>query len=97
MHQTIADVAVAPRVAAFETLPPRRCGTHGSARRVTMQPVRRLAVVFVAALTPWLMSCDDDGCTDDGLLGPNGETYGRDPGKNCQFVDDDGNVIDDAP
>lgn len=34
-------------------------------------------------------------CTADGMLGPNGETYGRDPNQGCKFVDDDGNVLPD--
>ena len=31
-------------------------------------------------------------CTADGLIGPNGEMYGR-RHPDCQFVDDDGNLV----
>ncbi len=32
-------------------------------------------------------------CLADGLLGPDGETYGRDPEQGCRFVDPDGKPI----
>lgn len=41
----------------------------------------------------------DDGerhfnsCPSDGLTGPGGTLYGRDPDKGCKFVDEDGNTI----
>jgi hypothetical protein len=34
-------------------------------------------------------------CEADGRLGPNGETYVRDPDRWCQFVDGNGVVISD--
>lgn len=32
-------------------------------------------------------------CTADGMLGPDGEVYGRDPDQDCKFVDEDGRVL----
>jgi len=32
-------------------------------------------------------------CTDDQMVGPDGQRYGRDPSQGCKFVDDDGDVV----
>jgi hypothetical protein len=47
-----------------------------------------------------LAGCGDDGaepavfCPADGLLGPNGETYGgRDPEQGCRWVDEEGKPL----
>ena len=32
-------------------------------------------------------------CTNELLVGPDGQRYGRDPTKGCKFVDDDGDVV----
>lgn len=32
-------------------------------------------------------------CTDDLMIGPDGQRYGRDPTQGCKFVDDNGNVV----
>lgn len=72
---------------------------------MTHHPARCVRTVLVAAVlaVAGLGACgDDDGdgegetpttCPADALLGPNGESFGRDPGQDCRFVDDDGRVI----
>jgi hypothetical protein len=56
-------------------------------------------VLLVAVAALWLVVRQTDGdqwkgCPADALLGPDGQTYGRSPDKNCQFVDENGNVVD---
>jgi len=53
-----------------------------------------LAVVLLLAVDAWnSTSRSDRACTSDGLMGPNGQTYGRDPNHDCKFVDEHGNVV----
>jgi hypothetical protein len=33
-------------------------------------------------------------CPADGLVSPDGQVYGRDPAQDCQFVDEEGRLID---
>lgn len=45
-------------------------------------------------------TADDDPvrrgfCTADGRIGPDGQTYGRDPRQGCKFVDENGQVLPD--
>lgn len=56
-----------------------------------------LAVAILAgSLTPLACSVSQD-CTDDGLAGPDGQVYGRDPNQDCQFVDENGDVVESTP
>ena len=56
----------------------------------------RTVLVAVLVGVGALAACgsDDDSepqtfCPADALLGPNGESFGRDPDQDCRFVDDD--------
>jgi hypothetical protein len=60
----------------------------------------RTVLVTVLVGVGALAACgSDDGsepqtfCPADALLGPNGESFGRDPAQDCRFVDDDGKPI----
>lgn len=58
-----------------------------------------IALLVVAAATGtvgWALTHDDEEpifCHADGLLGPNGEIYGRSGDAGCRFVDENGDVI----
>lgn len=55
-----------------------------------------LAVAVVGLLSVALFRSDGEpgrGCTSDARLGPNGQSYGRDPERNCHFVDEQGNDL----
>lgn len=53
---------------------------------------------MIVAILLATASCEvHESCTDDGLLGPDGESYGPDPKQDCQLVDDNGNVVEEAP
>lgn len=62
-------------------------------------PPLLVLTVFVAVFAWDLVGFggDDFGafCTADGRLGPNGQIYSRDPAQNCQFADDNGNLLPD--
>lgn len=62
--------------------------------------VRIIAVGFGVVLTGSAIAAatyepdpQQQFCTAEGRIGPNGEIYGRDPTQGCQFVDEDGNVL----
>lgn len=57
-------------------------------------------VVVLAAGAAVLIARDEPEarfCYADGLLGPNGETFGRSSSDDCQFVDDSGDLIRTLP
>jgi hypothetical protein len=53
-----------------------------------------VAVALVTALLVWTAVAYDTktGCTHEGLMGPDGATYGRSEDRGCQFVDDNGDL-----
>lgn len=66
-------------------------------------PTSRAIAMFVAvfaffallAAAAWFIGGNPGQvvCELDGLSGPNGEVYHRDPNQDCTFVDLDGNVL----
>jgi len=50
-----------------------------------------LVVVVVVGVLRTRSSSSPKFCTLDGLVSDNGKQYHRDPNKDCQFVDQDGN------
>jgi hypothetical protein len=70
---------------------------RGSRRRGLSLFLAIALLVAVAALWIVVRQSDGDqwkGCPADGLIGPDGQIYGRSPDKGCQFVDENGNVVD---
>lgn len=66
--------------------------------------MRTVLVAMVFGLGAF--GCGDDGgaggdtpafCTADGLLGPDGQTYGRDLDQGCRWVDDEGKPLTTYP
>lgn len=90
------DEPTTPDGPAGDGAPP---GTTGRASPPASRAVAMFAVVLVVlaliAAAAWFAggSPSPIACKADGLLGPNGETYGRDPSQDCQFVDGDGKVV----
>jgi hypothetical protein len=76
-------------------------GAAGKPAPPTSRAVAMFAVVFLvlaligaaAGFIGGTGSSTSTFCTADGRLGPNGETFGRDPAQGCKFVDLDGNVL----
>ena len=75
-------------------------GPAGREAPPTSRAVAMFVVVFVffglLAAAAWFVggsSGSETFCTAEALLGPDGETYGRDPEQGCRFVDLDGNVL----
>lgn len=55
-----------------------------------------VAVVLVAGAVA--IGTRDDGptfCTAEGMIGDNGQIYGRDPNQGCEFVDENGKIVPD--
>jgi hypothetical protein len=59
-----------------------------------------VAAASVALTLGLVGGCGDEAgdapvtmCFADGLLGPNGESYGRSAEHGCRFVDEDGNLV----
>jgi len=52
--------------------------------------VMLLAVVMFVS---WHGTGETKFCTAEGRIGPEGQVYGRDPGHECKFVDEHGNVL----
>jgi hypothetical protein len=53
-------------------------------------------VVVLAAGAAMLIARDEPEatfCTAEGLIGPGGETFGRSSSRDCQFVDDRGDLV----
>lgn len=68
-----------------------------SARRRGMALVAFFLLVAVLGLLSVVLLRSDGepgrGCTADARLGPNGQTYGRDPERKCHFIDENGNDL----
>lgn len=82
---------------AGDSAPP---GIAGKAAPPTSRAVAMFVIVFVffglLAAAAWFIGGGaETPCETDGRLGPNGETYVRDPDRWCQFVDGDGTVLPD--
>lgn len=57
-------------------------------------------VVVLAASAAVLMSRDEPEatfCTMEGMIGPEGEIFGRSTSHDCQFVDDRGDLVTTLP
>ncbi len=73
-----------------ETVRPSPSPSHAIAMfAIVIAAFALVAVVAWFAVRP----AAPTGCTADGLQGPNGEVYGRDPDQGCRFVDQHGNVV----
>jgi hypothetical protein len=81
---------------------PVAAGPAGKPAPPTSRAVAMFAIVFLAlgliAAGSWFVGSGTSSptstfCTAEARIGPNGEMYGRDPGKGCKFVDADGNVL----
>jgi hypothetical protein len=49
-----------------------------------------LLVVALAVAMSKARGTEERFCTTEGLIGPNGHIYGRDPNHGCKFVDENG-------
>lgn len=64
--------------------------------RLGLALVAFFVLMAVVALLAVALGSDPEpgkGCTTDARMGPNGEIYGRDPDRNCHFVDEQGNDL----
>lgn len=71
-------------------------GTWGQLHRRTsrMWPALFAAAAVAVGLVAFVDSDDAERfCTAEGLIGENGQIYGRDPAQGCQFVDENGDVL----
>lgn len=65
---------------------------HTNVRRV-LALVALVLVLVVLAIIADSLRTEERFCPADGRLGPDGQVYGRDPDKDCKFVDENGRVL----
>ncbi len=71
-------------------------GREDDTRRWALPIGVLVAVVLVSGAVA--IGISDDGptfCTAEGMIGDNGQIYGRDPNQSCEFVDENGKIVPD--
>jgi hypothetical protein len=64
--------------------------------RLSLLALAATALVGIGAMVSDTFNRTDRAkyCPADGLVSPNGHVYGRDPAQDCQFVDEEGRLVD---